>query len=385
VRQLFASILLLALGPMALAEVHVMRATLNDPVGVSSGLGQVEVTVNDVTGQVTLHGSYGGLTGTVIDAHLHEPAVLVVLNHDGGTAGTLFGEAVLSATDIATILDGDTWIIVHTTQNPLGELRGDVLYPRETIPCFGNGSQNVPATASAGFVSGGVEVDRTTGAVSVRVPYGNLSFPVTGAVLGRGDRGANGPTLLQLAWTGAQDGVLTGAGTLTPDEARDVADGFSYVQVLTSGYPLGEVRGQVRTAFLGRRYCEAAPTSLGFGGFLIGVGDAVASRNDATLQAFDLPPNQFGFFLVGTGSGQVAPLAGSSGRLCLGGAPLARFAPPVMNTGPFGRLDLVLDLTALPFTPQVAVQPGDTWNFQAWFRDVPATSNLTNAITVTFR
>ena len=45
---------------MALAEVHVMRATLNDPVGVSSGLGQVEVTVNDVTGQVTLHGSYGG-------------------------------------------------------------------------------------------------------------------------------------------------------------------------------------------------------------------------------------------------------------------------------------------------------------------------------------
>ena len=70
-RQLFASILLLALGPMALAEVHVMRATLNDPVGVSSGLGQVEVTVNDVTGQVTLHGSYGSLTGTVIDAHLH--------------------------------------------------------------------------------------------------------------------------------------------------------------------------------------------------------------------------------------------------------------------------------------------------------------------------
>ena len=143
---------------MALAEVHVMRATLNDPVGVSSGLGQVEVTVNDVTGQVTLHGSYGGLTGTVIDAHLHEPAVLVVLNHDGGTAGTLFGEAILSATDIATILDGDTWIVVHTTQNPLGELRGDVLYPRETIPCFGNGSQNVPATASAGFVSGGVQV-----------------------------------------------------------------------------------------------------------------------------------------------------------------------------------------------------------------------------------
>ena len=306
-----------------------MRATLNDPVGVSSGLGQVEVTVNDVTGQVTLHGSYSGLTGTVIDAHLHEPAVLVVLSHDGGTAGTLFGESVLSATDIATILDGDTWIVVHTTQNPLGELRGDVLYPRETIPCSGNGSQNVPATSSAGFVSGGVEVDRTTGAVSVRVPYGNLSFPVTGAVLGRGDRGANGPTLLQLAWTGAQDGVLT-CSTLTPDEARDVADGFSYVQVLTSGYLLGEVRGQVRTA-LGRRYCEAALPSGSVAPSSEwgrrGLEERRDPRRSTRLQVSSaLPRDRLG---------QVAPLAGSSGRLCREER-LARFAPPVMNTGPSG-------------------------------------------------
>jgi hypothetical protein len=377
--------LLLSLCPAALAEVHLLRATLNDPAGVSAGLGEVEVTVNDQTGQVTLHGHYGGLTGDVVGAHLHDPAILIPLQHAGGTAGELFGEQVLGPADVATILAGGTWVNVHTTANPVGEIRGDVLYPRETIPCFGNGSQNVPATASGGYVSGGVLIDRTSGQVSVQVPYGNLTFPVTGALLGRGDRGANGPTLLQLSWTGAQAGVLTGTGQLTPDEARDVADGFSYVQILTSGYPLGEVRGQVRTAFLGRRYCEAAPTSLGFGGFLIGVGDAVASRNDATLQAFDLPTNQFGFFLVGAGSGQVFPLTGSSGRLCLSGAPLARFAPPVMNTGPFGRLDLALDLTSLPFSPQVAVQPGDTWNFQAWFRDTPATSNFTNAITITFR
>lgn len=384
-RSLLALLPCLLLAPPALAEVHVLQVTLNDAAGQSAGQGQLEVTVNDLTHQVTIHGHYQGLMMPLNGAHLHDPNILITLQHAGGTSGDLFGEAVLSSAEVSSILAGTTYVVLHTAFSPAGEISGEVRYPRETMPCFGNGSQNVPATASGGYVSGSVLVDRTSGQVTVQVPYGNLTFPVTAAVLALGDKGSNGPTLLQLNHPGGLTGVLTGTTTVTPSEAREISEGFSYVQVLTTGYPLGEVRGQVRTAFLGRRYCEAAPTSLGFGGFLIGVGDAVVSRNDATLQAFDLPTNQFGFFLVGSGSGQVSPAPGSSGRLCLAGAPLARFVPPVMNTGPFGRLDLVLDLGTLPFTPQHAVQPGETWNFQAWFRDVPATSNFTNAITVRFR
>ena len=32
----------------------------------------------------------------------------------------------------------------------------------------------------------------------------------------------------------------------------------------------------------------------------------------------------------------------------------------------------------------VAVQPGETWQFQAWFRDVGGTSNLTDGVAVSF-
>ncbi len=45
-----------------------------------------------------------------------------------------------------------------------------------------------------------------------------------------------------------------------------------------------------------------------------------------------------------------------------------------------------MDLTAVPQpTGNVAVQPGDTWNFQAWYRDIGNTNNFTDAVSVLFQ
>ena len=48
--------------------------------------------------------------------------------------------------------------------------------------------------------------------------------------------------------------------------------------------------------------------------------------------------------------------------------------------------EIVIDLSSIPTSPPVPVQPGDTWHFQCWYRDVnPAsTNNFTNGLTVTF-
>ena len=49
--------------------------------------------------------------------------------------------------------------------------------------------------------------------------------------------------------------------------------------------------------------------------------------------------------------------------------------------------ELAIDLTAIPEGPAVAsAAAGDTWRFQAWFRDAnpTATSNFTDAVAVTF-
>ncbi|MEO0661448.1 MAG: hypothetical protein AAFZ87_07925, partial [Planctomycetota bacterium] len=76
---------------------------------------------------------------------------------------------------------------------------------------------------------------------------------------------------------------------------------------------------------------------------------------------------------------------GSDGNLCLGGMlgrSVGAFTQAADATGTF---TVTADLTALPQPSSlVAVQPGDTWHFQAWHRDGPMGSNFTEAVSVVF-
>ena len=58
-------------------------------------------------------------------------------------------------------------------------------------------------------------------------------------------------------------------------------------------------------------------------------------------------------------------------------------------SGPTGIASLVLDLTNVPTDANLtAVAAGETWSWQAWYRDVDGggapTSNLSSAVGVTF-
>ena len=60
----------------------------------------------------------------------------------------------------------------------------------------------------------------------------------------------------------------------------------------------------------------------------------------------------------------------------------------IRNSGGTGSFAIRLDLNQIP-QPNgfVAAQPGETWNFQAWYRDSiggTATSNFSNGRTLTF-
>lgn len=133
-------------------------------------------------------------------------------------------------------------------------------------------------------------------------------------------------------------------------------------------------------------YCgPAVPNSTGAPGAISVAGNLLAGRQPCRLEAADLPPNTFGYFLVADGTDFVQPPR-SQGNLCLGGQ-IGRFVDDVGSTGSAGRLALDVDLTALPLNPPVAVQPGDVWYFQAWYRDKnpTATSNFTDGAQVSFR
>ncbi len=113
-------------------------------------------------------------------------------------------------------------------------------------------------------------------------------------------------------------------------------------------------------------------------------GSLSVFANDRMLLAEDVPVGEFGYFLVGANQGQAQP-PGSQGVLCLtcgfqGCSGIGRYTTNIFQ-GPVGTL--AVDLTARPLSPPQPVLPGETWNFQAWFRDL-GSNNFTDAVSLTF-
>jgi hypothetical protein len=109
----------------------------------------------------------------------------------------------------------------------------------------------------------------------------------------------------------------------------------------------------------------------------------------ALLTTTQLPPNQFGYYLASR-TPRVPGLPVSNGRLCLQGD-IARLIGPgqpgVQNSGPNGVFQAAVNTANVPTNPNRAILPGDTWYFQAWYRDQSATgprSNFSNACCVPF-
>ncbi len=153
----------------------------------------------------------------------------------------------------------------------------------------------------------------------------------------------------------------------------------------SSFYNRLEVRG---SSGFGTNYCTAVANSTGLPGVMSAAGSSVVASNDFTLEASQLPNNQFGIFVTSMTSSAGTPAVGSNGNICLGGQ-VGRFtlASQIVSSGASGMFSLTVDLNAFPqgngFVP---VASGQTWFFQAWYRDgVGAGSNFTDGLEMTFQ
>ncbi len=139
----------------------------------------------------------------------------------------------------------------------------------------------------------------------------------------------------------------------------------------------------------GVNYCSANINSTGVGAAMSASGTNNVAANDLVLEASALPNNSFGFFLTSQTQGSVSNPGGSQGDLCLGGA-IGRYVGTgqIQNAGSTGEIALAIDNTQVPQpTGLVAVSAGETWSFQAWYRDAiggSATSNFTDGYEITF-
>jgi hypothetical protein len=137
---------------------------------------------------------------------------------------------------------------------------------------------------------------------------------------------------------------------------------------------------------IGSSYCGPANlNSSGLPAVITAFGSDVTADNNVRLDAAQMALNQFGMFVNSTTVGFVTP-PGSQGNLCLSGS-IGRHNMDIMKSGSSGAFSLQLDLTGVP-TPlgPVAIQPGETWYWQTWFRDnnPTSTSNFTDGVGITF-
>lgn len=139
----------------------------------------------------------------------------------------------------------------------------------------------------------------------------------------------------------------------------------------------------------GESGCPGFPNSAGLAGRVTATGSRAVADNSLVLVADRLPPDVFGFFIMGAAEYILIPDGGSLGILCITG-PLGRFISPgqVQNSGASGVITLPVDLHSVPIpTGLDTILAGDTRYIQLWHRDTRhggLTSLFTGSLAVTF-
>ena|SRR5258705_1872574 len=106
------------------------------PPNASPAFGFAQLTLDDVSGFVTITtGTYQDLLGGATGAHIHglsgpgvSSGIILPLTVDtpGATTGTFSGSGTLTGAQVAGMIAGDTYVNVHSSVFPGGEIRGQL-------------------------------------------------------------------------------------------------------------------------------------------------------------------------------------------------------------------------------------------------------------------
>jgi uncharacterized protein (TIGR03118 family) len=244
-----------------------------------NGIGTISVEGSNFN----YHISFSGLTSPAIAAHLHGAAdannnanVLFALNGASGTSGTLSGTQVLTPDELADIINGVSYVNIHTTINQGGEIRGQVV-PLH-IPVTLNGSSEVPSVTTP--ATGTASLTLIGNQLLYTVNYSGLVGPaILSHIHGPAPAGSNAPVIVPFNTPSGTSGSISGTATLTTNELAYLLAGQTYVNVHSTTNAGGEIRGQINPmqfAVTMNGASEVPPTpSLGTATGLMSISNSV--------------------------------------------------------------------------------------------------------------
>jgi hypothetical protein len=201
-----------------------------------------------------------GLSGPITTAQLHYGAPGIngpeVANLDSFINGNTIVAEIPDTLFIYDLLAGNIYINVNTAANPIGEIRGQILLQSDfSFDVWMDGSQEVPPNLSGSSGSGSVTFNPGLDTVYFDVVFDSLLGTPQSAHFHDGIPGMPGPVVVDLS-TSLNGNHLVGMATsLPPDFVAKCLLGTIYLNVHSSAFPNGEIRGQVnRYAYEGFTY-----------------------------------------------------------------------------------------------------------------------------------
>jgi hypothetical protein len=171
--------------------------------------------------------------------------------------------------------------------------------------------------------------------------------------------------------TGIRSIIETQWVTLDDDDGN-LSNGTPHFHDIDDGFRQQGFPGMTLPCPTPTNYCVTSPNSANpAGASMTYLGTNRISNNNFVLVALGCTPNRTGLFFYGQGQTNV-PFG--NGRRCVS-APFFRL--PIGTTNVFGDLQFNLNLNALP--PGGQISAGQTWNFQAYFRDPAAGGGFFNS------
>ncbi len=154
---------------------------------------------------------------------------------------TMHGTIALTEADAADLVQGRWFVNIHTTDNPDGEIRGQLLMPGEVLYAAGLSGESVvpPVTSSA---TGGAQLILSPSGTSLRYEAVVMGAAPTSAEIGNATTGNNGPVVFPLTFG---MGGLMGTLTVSSIDVDNLNSGSYYININTAANPTGELRGQI--------------------------------------------------------------------------------------------------------------------------------------------
>jgi hypothetical protein len=116
----------------------------------------------------------------------------------------------------------------------------------ETFFAYLTGAQEVPAVSTSGSGYARVFVNESTMTLSFTVVFTNLGSNQTAShIHAPAPIGANTSVAINFGAVGGTSGTITGTASITPTQLAQLRSHLGYVNVHTSGFPGGEIRGQL--------------------------------------------------------------------------------------------------------------------------------------------